>query len=110
LCELCEHPADLKELRAEIQGLAIGEGTIKQLDDLPILDSFLKEAGRLNQSDSGRLLRFVSIACTTPLTTSSRQQARSDGVVHIFEWCSGSEGKLVGCTVASHSAGPCSIS
>ena len=49
--DLCEHPEYLEPLRKELG--RHGDQWPRYVDDLPLLDSFLKESARLNPSDSG---------------------------------------------------------
>ena len=49
--ELCKHPEYLEPLRQEIASMSNGSDT-DNYEELPLLDSFLKESGRLNPLDS----------------------------------------------------------
>ena len=63
LYDLCDYPEYLEPLRREKE--VQGHAWSGSLDQMPLLDSFLKESARLNPSDSGtkplrRLLETIN--------------------------------------------------
>lgn len=51
LYDLCDHPEYIDGLREELKKNNIGG----RPEDLPLMDSFLKESARLNPADTGKL-------------------------------------------------------
>ena len=49
LYDICDHPEYIEKLRDEFAHGQIKSGT----DDLPLMDSFLKESARLHPADTG---------------------------------------------------------
>lgn len=55
--DICSHPEYIEPLREEIRQHADSDGSNANLEDMPLIDSFLKESARLRPSDSISLRR-----------------------------------------------------
>ena len=54
LYDLCDHPEYITPLRKELEAATLEDYSAWQPENMPRLDSFLKESSRLNPSDAGK--------------------------------------------------------
>lgn len=112
LYNLCVHPEYVKPLRAEITRAANDELN-SQNEDMPLLDSFIKETARLNPPTISKVpferCKYISHRLFTDadlLLRSSRHAAQNPITLYLLRWHSRSLRQLGLCPPTGDDARP----